>query len=74
MSDIPPGAYDDVARLQTDNILRPDGQPATAFNAQAQSLKAVRRAVIEQQDLLGHHDLRLAALEARELPFPFGGA
>lgn len=55
---VPAGAYDDVAKLQTDNIKRPDGKDATAFNSQATSLKASRTAVND-------HEKRIAAIEKK---------
>lgn len=62
---LPGLAADDVARLLTTNIKRPDGRDATAFNSQAAALKAIRQAVLD-------HDRRLAELEARpSVPFPF---
>lgn len=50
MEKVPAGAYDDVARLLTDNVKRPDGKDATAFNSQRDSLKATREAVNELID------------------------
>ena len=86
MSEPLPGlAADDVAKLLTANVKRPDGKDATAFAAQAFGLKAVRTRV-EQHDgtlasheadlgrkatKLANHEERLAALEAQPVtPFP----
>jgi hypothetical protein len=44
---LPGLAADDVARLLTTNVKRPDGKDATAFNSQAKALKAMRELVIE---------------------------
>lgn len=55
---VPAGAYDDVARLQTENIKRPDGKDATGFNSQRDSLKATRTAVND-------HEKRIAAIEKK---------
>ena len=65
---LPPLAANDVARLLTDNIKRPDGKDATAFNAQRDGLIAMKSSV---EDLM----TRVAALEAQpQLPFPFRGS
>jgi hypothetical protein len=59
---IPGLAADDVAKLLTTNVKRPDGKDAPAFNSQAGALKAMRTYVLEL-------DKRVAQLEAVR-PFP----
>ena len=72
MSDrVPAGAYDDVSRLQTHYLKRlQDGKDATAFAAQAVSLRETRKAVNEHEDELAELRNRVAALEASQ-PNPF---
>lgn len=65
---LPPLAANAVAKLLTDNVKRPDGKNATAFNDQRDGLTAMKSAV---EDLM----LRVAALEEQPtLPFPFPGS
>lgn len=66
---LPPLAANAVAELLTTNILRPDGQFATAFNQQRDSLVAMRAAVMDQEARLERAEAALAAL-----PFPFRGS
>lgn len=61
---IPGLAADDVAKLLTDNVKRPDGKDATAFKSQAAALKTMRAGLIDVE-------ARLAALEAQPAPRPF---
>lgn len=58
-----------VAKLLTDNIKRPDGGDATAFNDQRDALVAMRSGVMGL-------DQRLAEVEAavKAIPFPFRGS
>lgn len=69
MASLPPLAANDVARLLTTNVKRPDGKDATAFNQQRDSLVAMREMVMAQQE-------RIAALEGRlaSIPFPWRGS
>lgn len=64
---LPPLAANDVARLLTENVKRPDGKDATAFNQQRDGLVAMRDAVLDLQT-------RVAALEVAppSAPFPAG--
>lgn len=70
---VPAGAYADVARLQTHYLKRPsDGEDATAFNDQAESLKESRTAINEHEDRLNlykgdidEHAGRLNTLESK---------
>ena len=66
MPSLPPLAANSVAKLLTDNIKRPDGLDATAFNQQRDSLVATRNAVMDQEARLERAEAALAAL-----PFPF---
>ena len=59
---IPGLAADDVSKLLTTNVKRPDGSNATAFNSQAGALKSMRTYILEL-------DKRVAQLEAVR-PFP----
>jgi hypothetical protein len=58
---LPPGAFDDCAKYETQTMKRADGKDATAFTDRAGSLKATRARVLELED-------RIIALEgARSL-------
>jgi len=66
---LPPLAANDVAKLLTTNIKRPDGKDATAFNQQRDSLVAMRAALMDQEARLERAEAALAAI-----PFPFRGS
>jgi hypothetical protein len=55
---LPPGAFDDCAKYETQTMKRPDGKDATAFSDRAKSLKATRDRVMKLED-------RIEKLEAR---------
>ena len=63
---LPPLAANAVAKLLTDNIKRPDGADATAFNDQRDALVAMREMEMD-------HEKRLQEAEAalKALPFPY---
>lgn len=58
---IPGLAADDVAKLLTDNVKRPDGKDATAFKSQASALKAMRARLMAAEDELAEMRGDLAA-------------
>ena len=66
MASLPPLAANAVADLLTENIKRPDGLDATAFNQQRDGLVAIRSKTMELEARLEKAEAALAAL-----PFPF---
>lgn len=63
---IPGGAFADCEKLETPNLLRPDGKEATAFKSRSDALVAMRKSVIDLE-------ARVAALEAQPPVTPFPG-
>lgn len=66
---LPGLAADDVAKLLTAHVKRPDGKDATAFNSQATGLKAMREEVMA---LRTEVDELKANPGGGVMPFPFG--
>ena len=66
---LPPLAANDVAKLLTTNVKRPDGKDATAFNQQRDALIMMRESVMDQEARLERAEAALAAI-----PFPFRGS
>lgn len=67
MTTIPPGAFKECADYETKFMKRPDGADATAFRARADSLAAMRSAIVAaaESPLLTEIDAKLDALLAR---------